>query len=164
MIYEVQEADLKIMDAAFEKIKNYDPVGANDFTLGLLSVLLIAVSREYEQLKAGHEKYTGLAAWACRNLLELDIFTKWVLQSPANAKRFVADVAIDGTELFEFDERVAVVSRAQREDAGTERNPSTRVRAQKVRRNDPRETLGAEEPCEGGGYDCRLQAHDETVL
>jgi hypothetical protein len=49
----------------------------------------------------GYEKYTGLEAWACRNLLELDIFTKWILQSDANAKRFVADVAIDRTELFE---------------------------------------------------------------
>jgi len=101
MPYEVSEADLKITDAAFKEIKNYNPTGADDFTLGLLSVMLLAVSREYEQLKAGYEKYTGLAGWACRNLLELDILTKWVLQSPAKAKRFVADVAIDGTELFE---------------------------------------------------------------
>jgi hypothetical protein len=98
---EVSEADLKIADAAFEEIKNYNPTGADDFTLGLISVLLLAISREYEQLRSGCSKYTGLAAWACRNLLELDIFTKWVLQSPVNAKRFVADVAIDGTELFE---------------------------------------------------------------
>jgi hypothetical protein len=101
MPYEVSEADLKITDAAFEEIKNYNPTGADDFTLGLISVLLLAISREYEQLRSGYSKYTGLAAWACRNLLELDIFTKWVLQSPANAKRFVADVPIDGTELFE---------------------------------------------------------------
>lgn len=101
MAYQISEADLRITDAAFEEVKNYNPTGANDFTLGLISVLLLAVSREYEQLRAGCAKYTGLAAWACRNLLELDIFTKWILQSPANAKRFVADVAIDGTELFE---------------------------------------------------------------
>lgn len=101
MAYQISEADLRITDTAFEEIKNYNPTGANDFTLGLISVLLLAVSREYEQLRAGCAKYTGLAAWACRNLLELDIFTKWILQSPANAKRFVADVAIDGTELFE---------------------------------------------------------------
>jgi hypothetical protein len=101
MTYQVSEADLKITDAAFEEIKNYNPTGADDFTLGLISVLLLAVSREYEQLRSGYTKYTRLAAWACRNLLELAIFTKWVLQSPANAKRFSADVAIDGTELFE---------------------------------------------------------------
>jgi hypothetical protein len=101
MPYEVSEADLKIADAAFEEIKNYNPTGADDFTLGIISVLLLAISREYEQLRSGCSKYTGLAAWACRNLLELDIFTKWALQSPVNAKRFVADVAIDGTELFE---------------------------------------------------------------
>jgi len=101
MAYQVSEADIKVTDAAFEEIKNYHPTGADDFTLGLLSVLLLAVSREYEQLRAGYAKYTGLAGWACRNLLELDIFTKWVLQSPDNAKRFVADVAIDGTELFQ---------------------------------------------------------------
>jgi hypothetical protein len=90
---EVSEADLKITDAAFGEIKTYNPTGSDDFTLGLISVLLLAISREYE--------YAGLAAWACRNLLELDIFTKWVLQSPANARRFAADVAIDGTELFD---------------------------------------------------------------
>jgi hypothetical protein len=101
MAYQVSEADLKVTDHAFEEIKKYNPTGADDFTLGLISVLLLSLSREYEQLRVGYEKNIGLAAWACRNLLELDILVKWVLCSDANAKRFTADVVIDGIELFE---------------------------------------------------------------
>ncbi len=101
MTYQVSEADLEITDQAFEEIKEYNPTGADDFTLGLISVMLISLSREYEQLRTGYEKNTVLEAWACRNLLELDIFVKWALRSDANAKRFTGDVAIDGTELFE---------------------------------------------------------------
>lgn len=101
MAYQVSETDLKITDQAFEEIKKYNPTGADDFTLDLISLMLVTISREYEQLRIGYEKYIGLEAWACRNLLELDIFVKWVLLSDANAKRFTADIAIDGTELFE---------------------------------------------------------------
>jgi hypothetical protein len=56
MPYEVSEADLKITDAAFEEIKNYNPSGSGDFTLGLISVLLLGISREYEQLRSGYSK------------------------------------------------------------------------------------------------------------
>lgn len=89
-----------MMDQAFEKINKYEPAGADGFTLGLLSLLLTNVDREYQQLRVGYLKNRALEAWACRNLLELDIFTKWVLQSPDNVRRFTADVALDGIELF----------------------------------------------------------------
>ncbi|SRR6266851_4466555 len=101
MAYQVSEADLYITDQAFEEIKKYDPTGADDFTLGLISVMLIAINREYEQLRLGYDKNTVLEAWACRNLLEIAIFVKWALLLDANAKRLTADVAVDGTELFE---------------------------------------------------------------
>jgi hypothetical protein len=102
MPYQVTEASLRVTDQAFEEIRNYNPTGADEFTLGLICVMLDAVSREYERLRSAYEKRTvAVEAWACRNLLELCVFVKWMLQSDANAKRIAADVAIDGTELFE---------------------------------------------------------------
>jgi len=101
MTYRVSEVDLKITDHAFEEIKRYNPTGSNDFTVNLANLLLVTVSREYEQLRVGYENNIGLEAWACRNLLELNVFVKWVLLSDTNAKRFTADVVIDGIELFE---------------------------------------------------------------
>lgn len=67
----------------------------------LLTALLNATLREYRHLKIGLEKYTGLLAWACRNLLELYIFTQYVLKSEENARRFVGDRLIDGLDIFE---------------------------------------------------------------
>jgi hypothetical protein len=102
MPYQVTEASLRVTDQAFEEIRNYNPTGADEFTLGLIGVMLDAVSREYERLRSAYEKRTVAdEAWACRNLLELCVFVKWMLQSDANAKRMAADMAIDGTELFE---------------------------------------------------------------
>jgi hypothetical protein len=102
MPYQVKESSLKVTDQAYEDIRNYNPSGAEDFTLGLICVMLDAISHEYERLRSGYDKRTVAdEAWACRNLLELCVFVKWMLQSDANAKRLAADVAIDGTELFE---------------------------------------------------------------
>jgi hypothetical protein len=41
MGYQVLEADLKVTDQAFDDIKEYNPTGADDFTLGLISVMLV---------------------------------------------------------------------------------------------------------------------------
>jgi hypothetical protein len=105
MEYALTADDLKTADDAFGQIKRYmelpaDMNNTND-SLDMSHVLLICVLREYKQLREGYEKYTGLAAWACRNLLELNVFTKWILVSDVNTKRFMADVAVDGTEMFE---------------------------------------------------------------
>ena len=55
-----------------------------------------------QRLRSAYEEPTvSDEAWACRNLPELCVFGKWMLQSDANAKRLAADVTIDGTELFE---------------------------------------------------------------
>ena len=40
-----------------------------------------------------------LSAWSCRNLLELSIFTQFVLMSKNNADQFVEDRLIDGHEM-----------------------------------------------------------------
>ncbi len=67
----------------------------------LLFCLISSSLREYKHLKIGYEKYTGLEAWACRNLLELNIFTQYILLSEANARRFIGDRLIDGTDIFQ---------------------------------------------------------------
>jgi hypothetical protein len=104
MQYALTEDDLKTTDYAFEQIKRYMELPADinntDDAFDMSHVLLICILREYKQLREGYEKYTGLAAWACRNLLELNVFTKWILVSDTNAKLFMADVAVDGTEMF----------------------------------------------------------------
>jgi hypothetical protein len=55
----------------------------------------------YRQLRMGYnEGNFPLSAWACRNLLELAIFTRYVLISEANARRFADDRLIDGCEII----------------------------------------------------------------
>lgn len=49
--------------------------------------------------KAFEDDEQTLMAWSCRNLLELVIFTKFVLRSKANAEEFAADRLIDGREI-----------------------------------------------------------------
>jgi hypothetical protein len=55
----------------------------------------------YRQLRQAHvDNNYPLLAWACRNLLELTVFMKYVLISEANARRFGDDRLIDGVEIF----------------------------------------------------------------
>jgi hypothetical protein len=55
----------------------------------------------YQQLRMGYnENNFPLMAWTCRNLLELAIFTKYVLVSEANARRFADNRLIDGCDII----------------------------------------------------------------
>lgn len=104
MTYEVTNEDLETADRVFGRIEAYlsSPWDGSDIpALDLGHNLLISIVREYQHLRLGYEKDTALEAWACRNLLELDIYVKYVLTSETSAKRFIGDVAIDGIELFE---------------------------------------------------------------
>jgi len=63
--------------------------------------LLDAALTNYGQLRLGYvDSNFHLIAWACRNLLELLVFTKYVLNSKANADRFAHDRLIDGREII----------------------------------------------------------------
>jgi hypothetical protein len=60
-----------------------------------------AAIKKFTELRRGY--VTGnlnLIAWASRNLLELMVFTKYVLKSEANARRFGDDRLVDGCELI----------------------------------------------------------------
>jgi hypothetical protein len=56
--------------------------------------------REYKALASSDREPINYTAWSARNLLELDIFTSYVLQSAANAKRFYDDRLVDADQLF----------------------------------------------------------------
>jgi len=100
------EMEFRAIEDAFGRIKQLAvsiDEGETDaeWFVSLLFCLLSSCLREYKHLKIGYEKYTGLGAWACRNLLELNIFTQYVLLSERNARRFIGDRLIDGTDIFE---------------------------------------------------------------
>jgi hypothetical protein len=104
MVYKLSSTDLEIANQAFARIEAYlnAPSDGKDIpVLDLAHNFLVSILREYQHLKLGYEEDTTLEAWACRNLLELDIYVKYVLISEANAKRFIGDITIDGIELFE---------------------------------------------------------------
>lgn len=63
--------------------------------------LMNALITEYQKLRAGFTKNTGMLAWACRNILELNIFIQYVLLSKSNLQRFLSDRLIDGIDIFE---------------------------------------------------------------
>lgn len=55
----------------------------------------------YDYLKIGYSSNNDhLLAWACRNLLELTVFAKYVLVSEDNARRFAQDRLIDGCDII----------------------------------------------------------------
>ena len=58
--------------------------------------------KNYATLRqAFHDDCHDLLAWSCRNLLELDILTKYALMSKTNADEFAAHRLIDGLEIAE---------------------------------------------------------------
>lgn len=67
----------------------------------LLIALFEGLLREYRSLSVGVKKSPPLLAWACRNMLELNVIAKYVLLSESNAKEFVDDWIIDDLEVFE---------------------------------------------------------------
>jgi hypothetical protein len=68
----------------------------------LLIKLMNSTLLEYKHAKVGLEKHTPFLAWACRNLLELDVLTEYMLKSEANARRFIAHRLIDGIEISKY--------------------------------------------------------------
>jgi hypothetical protein len=67
----------------------------------MLVSILESILREYEGLKRGCDgRSITLLAWACRNMLELNIIAKFVMLSYSNAQDFAEDMAVDGFEFF----------------------------------------------------------------
>jgi len=98
--------ELKLNDAAFAKLRkfgnNLKPVDEkNGWFFQIVFELIDAALTNYQQLRTGYnDSNFPLLAWACRNLLELAIFMKYVLISEANARRFGDDRLIDGCDII----------------------------------------------------------------
>jgi hypothetical protein len=74
---------------------------ANFYLFEIVRELVDAALRDFRDLYRGYTTDNlNLTAWASRNLLELTVFTKYVLKSGANARRFADDRLIDGCELI----------------------------------------------------------------
>jgi hypothetical protein len=64
----------------------------------LLVSLLKSTLRAYHHLRNGWKSDSTYTAWACRNLLELRIFAKYIAASSDNGKRFMSDLVVDGEQ------------------------------------------------------------------
>jgi hypothetical protein len=74
---------------------------ANFYFFEIVRELVDSGIRNFSELRRGHiAGNLNLIAWASRNLLELAVFTKYVLKSAGNAKRFGDDRLVDGCELI----------------------------------------------------------------
>jgi hypothetical protein len=98
--------ELKLSDAAFAKLGELGnalrPVDEeNGWFFQIVFELMDASLSNYRQLRVGYiEDNSYLLAWACRNLLELLIFAKYVLISKGNARRFADDRLVDGCDII----------------------------------------------------------------
>jgi hypothetical protein len=98
--------ELKLSETAFSQFREFGnslrPVDEkNGWFFQIVFELMDATLSNYQQLRVGYnEGNCQLLAWACRNLLELAIFTKYVLISEANARRFADDRLIDGCDII----------------------------------------------------------------
>ena len=63
--------------------------------LWMILCLIKAAKRAYTHLRSGRLDDSSHVAWACRNLLEIRIFSKYVSLSAENRKRFMNDMTVD---------------------------------------------------------------------
>jgi hypothetical protein len=102
-------AQLMQTDAAFARLKAFGnslkPSDASDakdnWFFQIIFELIDTTLTNYDHLKIGYSNNDDhLLAWACRNLLELTVFAKYVLISEDNARRFAQDRLIDGCDII----------------------------------------------------------------
>ena len=129
----IDTAELQLLDEEFRsQSRPLDPV---------LAGLLDAAVREYRHLRIGLEESTALVAWACRNLLELNIYTQYVLSSEANAQRFTGEQLADGIAIFD-----AFETWAARNDPALVTPPIRAVLAELADRKSREEAAAPERP------------------
>jgi hypothetical protein len=90
----VRELAVSIRDATVSD----EHIWFRNLLLGLLHSALL----DFRYVEIGtKQKSPYLAAWSCRNLLELKVITKYVLTSIDNATDFKNDFVIDSKEFYE---------------------------------------------------------------
>jgi hypothetical protein len=103
----VTAEDIKLTDVAAAALREFGLTVQTGDALepwfpNLLCELINSTLREYQHSKIGLQKHTPMLAWTCRNLLELNVLTKYVLRSEANARNFIGHRLIDGIEIFRY--------------------------------------------------------------
>ena len=95
--------ELELLDAAFAELHacGMELTALSGRLPRLLIGLLNAALREYQHLKLGLKHSTPMVAWACRNLLELHIYTRYALSSEDAAGRLISERLNDGVEIFD---------------------------------------------------------------
>ncbi len=98
----------EVSDSAFESFRRFcvkalDPKNVTEENSKFCQVVLAlctAAESNYEKLRESYDKtdYVSLAL-SCRNLLEVAIFTQFVLQCKSNADEFAADRLIDTADI-----------------------------------------------------------------
>ncbi len=98
---------LKLIDKAFARLRQLGnelnpPDEKNGWFYQIVFELIDSALSNYGQMKTGYsDNNNHLLAWTCRNLLELAVFTKFVLISESNARRFAEDRLIDGCDIIQ---------------------------------------------------------------
>ena len=95
--------DIEALDEAFATVRTFalavhQAPSASPWFRDLLASLLDAAPGGYRLLKLGLRHSTSLLAWACRNLLESNIYTQYALLSRENARRFALNRTADGID------------------------------------------------------------------
>ena len=86
----------------------------------LLVGILNCAATDYRTVEIGVEKLVALAAWGCRNLLELKVLTEYVLASEENAVAIQGDLVLDAKEFYEAVSKSHIAAHRQYLDALSE--------------------------------------------
>ncbi len=93
-VEKVEQLALAIRDTSASD----EDVWYRNLLLGILNSALL----DYRYVQIGaKQKSPYLAAWSCRNLLELKVIATYVLASTENAKSFKNDFVVDAKEFYE---------------------------------------------------------------
>jgi hypothetical protein len=100
---EIPVEELELLAGAFAELRAFgaELTPREAWFPRLLIGLVNATLREYQHLKAGLEHSTAMVAWACRNLLDLHIYARYVLASVSNARRFSGERLSEGIESYD---------------------------------------------------------------
>ena len=100
---EVSQEELELLDAAFADLRAFGVAltSQEGWLPRLLIGLLNATLREYQHLKLGWKNSPPMVAWACRNLLDLHIYTRYALADESHATRLIEERLRDAVETYD---------------------------------------------------------------
>lgn len=103
-----------------QKIADVEVPDEQTWFRNLLVGILNCAATDYRTVEIGVEKLAALAAWGCRNLLELNVLAEYVLTSEENAVAIQGDLVLDAKEFYEAVSKSHVAAHRQYLDALSE--------------------------------------------